>query len=72
MSDDGPRIPAELPHRIFAPFFTTKPPGQGTGLGLDTSYRIVVNDHDGSLTVSSEPGQTTFTVRLPIGPARSA
>ena len=71
VTDDGPGIPPELQHRIFEPFFTTKPPGQGTGLGLDTSYRIVVHDHGGSLTLSSEPGRTTFTVRLPTGPARS-
>jgi signal transduction histidine kinase len=66
--DDGPGIPPELQSRVFEPFFTTKPPGKGNGLGLDTSYRIVVNDHMGTMNVSSEPGRTTFTVRLPTRP----
>ncbi len=66
VTDNGPGIPPEVQARVFEPFFTTKPPGQGTGLGLDTSYRIVVNDHSGAMSVRSEPGQTTFSVRLPI------
>lgn len=73
VSDNGPGIPPEVQSRVFEPFFTTKAPGQGTGLGLDTSYRIVVNDHDGAMSVRSQPGETTFTVRLPVrraGPER--
>ena len=52
--------------RIFDPFFTTKDVGQGTGLGLATARRIVVDRHDGSLTFDSEPGRTTFHVSLPF------
>jgi signal transduction histidine kinase len=52
--------------RIFEPFSTTKPVGEGTGLGLDISYRIVVNKHHGDIRVESEPGHTTFQVVLPL------
>lgn len=68
IEDNGSGISTEaLPH-IWEPFFTTKPQGQGTGLGLDTTYRIVTNQHHGEVRVSSEPGQTRFEVRLPVGP----
>ncbi len=66
LSDDGPGIAPEALDRVFDPFFTTKSVGKGTGLGLDTARRIVVDRHDGSLTVTSRPGATTFTVRLPL------
>jgi signal transduction histidine kinase len=66
ISDDGPGIPDEVATRIFDPFFTTKDVGAGTGLGLATARRIVVDRHDGSLTVHSRPGRTTFKVRLPF------
>jgi signal transduction histidine kinase len=51
---------------VFDPFFTTKDVGLGTGLGPATARRIVVDRHDGSLVVDSEPGNTTFRVRLPL------
>jgi signal transduction histidine kinase len=63
--DDGPGIPAEVRDRIFEPFFTTKPVGEGTGLGLDTVYRIVQR-HRGQVSVESRPGRTSFQVRLPF------
>jgi signal transduction histidine kinase len=66
VGDTGPGIPPELRHRVFEPFFTTKPVGEGTGLGLDISYRIVVNGHGGDISVTSEPGDTRFQVRLPL------
>jgi signal transduction histidine kinase len=66
VADDGPGVPAGVRDRIFDPFFTTKDVGQGTGLGLATAHRIVVDRHDGSLTVESEPGRTVFRVRLPL------
>ncbi|HEU5266104.1 MAG TPA: ATP-binding protein [Jatrophihabitans sp.] len=65
-ADTGPGIPEENVSRIFEPFFTTKPVGEGTGLGLDISWRIVVNKHHGDLSVTSQPGDTRFRVRLPI------
>jgi len=65
ITDTGPGIPEGLERRIFDPFFSTKPVGEGTGLGLDISYRIVVNRHHGDLTVDSRPGRTTFRVALP-------
>ena len=66
IGDDGPGIPEDIQRRIFEPFFTTKGIGQGTGLGLDTAYRIVVRRHGGDLRVVSRPGDTRFQVRLPI------
>jgi signal transduction histidine kinase len=66
IGDDGPGIPADIQQRIFEPFFTTKEVGQGTGLGLDTAYRIIVTRHHGDLRVISEPGDTRFQVRLPL------
>jgi signal transduction histidine kinase len=66
ISDDGPGVPDDVIPRIFDPFFTTKDVGLGTGLGLATARRIVVDRHDGSLTLDSRPGHTTFRVRLPF------
>ena len=66
VSDDGPGIPEEVRERIFEPFYTTKDVGEGTGLGLDISYRVVVEDHKGDIRVLSEPGDTRFQVRLPV------
>jgi len=70
ISDDGPGIPEDVASRIFDPFFTTKDVGLGTGLGLATARRIVVDRHDGSLTLETRPGRTTFRVRLPFTQAR--
>jgi len=64
--DTGSGVPAEIRDRIFEPFFSTKPVGQGTGLGLDISYRIVVSRHHGDLRVESVPGDTRFRVWLPL------
>jgi signal transduction histidine kinase len=64
--DTGPGVPPELTERIFEPFFTTKAVGEGTGLGLDISWRIVVKRHGGDLRVVSVPGDTRFEVRLPL------
>jgi len=65
-TDTGPGVPEEIRDRIFEPFFTTKPVGQGTGLGLDISWRIIVGRHHGDLKVQSVPGDTRFTVWLPL------
>jgi signal transduction histidine kinase len=64
--DTGPGVPPEIRDRIFEPFFTTKAVGEGTGLGLDISWRIVVNKHHGDLSLESVPGDTRFRVRLPV------
>ena len=69
IGDTGPGIPQEIRNRIFEPFFTTKDVGQGTGLGLDISWRIVVKKHHGDIRVESSPGDTRFQVRLPLTPA---
>jgi signal transduction histidine kinase len=63
--DNGPGIPTEIKTRIFDPFFTTKDIGKGTGLGLDVVNRIV-KQHNGSITVHSEPSNTEFLVCFPI------
>jgi signal transduction histidine kinase len=63
--NDGPGIPPEIASRIFEPFYTTKPPGKGLGLGLDSVNRIV-SKHNGFVTVESKPGSTCFQVRLPM------
>ncbi|MEV4249630.1 ATP-binding protein [Streptosporangium canum] len=64
--DTGPGVPEHLRERIFEPFFTTKSVGEGTGLGLDISFRIVAGRHGGDLRVESTPGDTRFQVRLPL------
>lgn len=63
--DSGPGIPEEIRPRLFEPFYTTKPPGKGTGLGLHISHNVV-GRHGGRIEVSSEPGSTCFIVSLPV------
>ncbi len=63
--DNGPGIPENIRTRILEPFFTTKPPGQGTGLGLYITHDIVVNRHHGLLQIKSKPGETKFKITLP-------
>lgn len=67
--DNGPGIPPQHRDRIFEPFYTTKPPGQGTGLGLHMVYHIVVQRHKGAVDVETEPGRTCFIVSLPAAKA---
>ena len=64
--DNGPGIPEDVRPRIFDPFYTTKPVGQGTGLGLEIAQRIVVSQHCGAINVESRPGETRFTVSIPL------
>jgi signal transduction histidine kinase len=66
IADNGPGIPPEIQSRIFEPFFTTKGVGEGSGLGLDIVYRIVVSRHKGDIRLISEPGDTRFQIRLPL------
>jgi GAF domain-containing protein len=64
--DSGTGIPPEVKEKMFNPFFTTKPAGEGTGLGLSLSYDIVVKQHGGSIEVDTQPGEfTEFKVILP-------
>jgi signal transduction histidine kinase len=64
--DNGGGIPPEVREKMFNPFFTTKPPGEGTGLGLSLSYDIIVKQHAGSIEVDTQPGEfTEFRVILP-------
>ena len=64
--DNGPGIPKDIQTRIYEPFFTTKPPGKGTGLGLHISHDIIANRHHGQLLVESKPGETKFKAVLPV------
>ncbi|MGK7911144.1 MAG: sensor histidine kinase [Synechococcus sp.] len=65
VTDTGKGIPPELRARIFDPFFTTKKAGEGSGLGLHIS-RQIIEKHNGTMELNSEPGQTTFTIGLPL------
>lgn len=66
IADTGAGIPDEIRDRIFEPFVTSKPAGKGTGLGLEIAHRVVVNRHQGRIKVDSKPGDTRFTVTLPV------
>ena len=64
--DNGTGVPPEVKDKMFNPFFTTKPAGEGTGLGLSLSYDIIVKQHAGTIEVDTEPGVfTEFKIVLP-------
>jgi signal transduction histidine kinase len=66
VADNGTGMPEQVKEKIFQPFFTTKPTGEGTGLGLSLSYDIVTKGHGGSINVSTSTNQgTVFSVQLP-------
>jgi predicted CoA-binding protein len=65
IEDSGPGIPEEIQTSIFNPFFTTKPVGKGTGLGLNISYNII-QKHGGEIKLLSRPGKTIFRIYLPV------
>lgn len=69
ITDNGTGIPDHIATKVFDPFFTTKGQGSGTGLGLDTVYRIV-HQHQGHVEFDSKPGCTVFSVRLPLHPQK--
>ncbi|MFD2523230.1 sensor histidine kinase [Emticicia soli] len=67
VSDNGTGIPESVKNKIFQPFFTTKPTGQGTGLGLSLAYDIIVKGHNGTLEVNSKEGEgTEFVIVIPV------
>lgn len=67
VADNGIGIPDDVKDKILQPFFTTKPTGEGTGLGLSLSYDIVVKGHSGTMVVNSKEGEyTEFIIRIPI------
>lgn len=67
VKDNGDGIPGEIREKIFQPFFTTKPAGEGTGLGLSLSYDIITKGHGGELKVESKEGKgTEFTIAIPV------
>ncbi len=67
VKDNGTGIPANVKEKIFQPFFTTKPTGEGTGLGLSLSYDIITKGHGGTIEAESEEGEgATFIIRLPV------
>jgi signal transduction histidine kinase len=64
--DNGTGIPPEVKEKMFNPFFTTKPAGEGTGLGLSMSHDIIVKQHGGTIDVDTSPGDfTEFRIVLP-------
>ncbi|MBI4806932.1 MAG: cache domain-containing protein [Desulfovibrio sp.] len=66
IEDNGPGMEETTRRKVFEPFFSTKPPGEGTGLGLSVSFFIITNNHAGTITVESELGSgTTFIIKLP-------
>ena len=65
--DTGPGIPEDVRQRLFEPFYTTKPPGKGTGLGLHITHNVIGN-HGGRVEVDSQPGRTCFEITLPAHP----
>ncbi|MET0741493.1 MAG: ATP-binding protein [Candidatus Nanopelagicales bacterium] len=71
IADTGPGMPPDVAQRAFEAFFTTKDPGQGTGLGLDIARRIVVQRHGGTIEIDSQPGHTVLRVRLPVRPSQT-
>ena len=71
--DNGTGIPPDVKEKMFNPFFTTKPAGEGTGLGLSLSHDIIVKQHGGSIEVDTQPGEfTEFRIVLPRGAATIA
>jgi PAS domain S-box-containing protein len=67
IADNGMGMPEKIQQQVFNPFFTTKPVGKGTGMGMSISYQIITEKHNGKLVCFSEPGQgTQFTIEIPI------
>jgi len=68
VKDNGIGVSDAIKEKIFQPFFTTKPTGQGTGLGLSLSYEIITKGHGGELKVNTKEGEgAAFIIQLPVG-----
>lgn len=72
IEDNGPGIDPENLSQIFDLFFTTKPQGEGTGMGLDIAWRIVTEEHGGKIEAESEPGKTIFRITIPTSASMQA
>jgi PAS domain S-box-containing protein len=73
VEDNGPGVPPHVVNRVFEPFFSTKPPGEGTGLGLSVSYFIITQGHGGTFDIQSPPGRgARLTIELPPAPFEPA
>jgi len=73
IQDNGPGMDEPTRRRVFEPYFSTKAPGEGTGLGLSVAYFIVTQRNGGTITVESTPGQgSEFVIRLPLAAAQDA
>lgn len=66
IKDSGKGIPEDIINKVFDPFYTTKAVGKGTGQGLALAHKVITEQHSGSITVTSKPGDTTFLIRLPM------
>ena len=67
IKDNGMGVPQKITDKIFQPFFTTKPTGQGTGLGLSLTYDIITKEHFGSIMVETKEGEfAEFIISLPL------
>ena len=67
VKDNGSGIPQKVLDKIYQPFFTTKPTGEGTGLGLSLSYDIITKEHNGTISVETKKGEgAEFIIELPV------
>ena len=67
MRDNGTGIPQKVLDKIFQPFFTTKPTGEGTGLGLSLTYDIITKEHNGTIHADSTDGEgAEFIIQIPV------
>ena len=73
ITDNGAGIPYDIQSKLFDPFFSSKPVGSGTGLGLFVGYQVIVEQHGGELTFTSTPGEgSVFSIKLPLRPQSQA
>ena len=72
IQDNGMGIPEKNQEQVYTPFLTTKPTGKGIGLGLSIAYHVLVEGHNGEISLESEEGEfTRFTIKLPVNAAEA-